>query len=180
MDYTEALSPAQAIQANITRAIWMAYEEERTRFLEALEEDRIKIERYGRLTHTQLNLNPDTGKRHTHGSRSMSKKCKCVVCKQKHKKILAERAEKRRAQGIPAARVAQHGTYSKYVRGCRCEECMDASRAYTKKRREKKMKEEEISLSQRFPVIETEHKPESKSITRHADNEDQARIEDIG
>lgn len=40
-----------------------------------------------------------------------------------------------RSHGMPYRRVAQHGTRSRYVGGCRCDECRNAHRVYEHERR---------------------------------------------
>ncbi|CAB4195064.1 hypothetical protein UFOVP1279_22 [uncultured Caudovirales phage] len=85
-----------------------------------------------------------------HGVLGYRKGCRCIVCRRDKSASVAKwrldsGATKQRMWAGEVRPRAKHGTRSKYVAGCRCEDCTDANRVY--QRSAARMKREGISMS---------------------------------
>ena len=68
------------------------------------------------------------------------KKCRCEECFPLWRKWQDQRNERRRSKSTsrgPYNQPAEHGTYKRYKRGCKCPECRRANAEYTRKLKSK-------------------------------------------
>lgn len=92
---------------------------------------------------TKVDLSEQFTKEPVHGTiySWMKRKCDCEICEIAKREWYDKRNAKRRAAGGPRGpynQPAEHGTYKRYTRGCKCTDCRQANANHAKMLRDKK------------------------------------------